>query len=329
MKGLKFTKTLMLFDYFKRTFELNKKNKQLYTPQVLFLILKGGLLLLTFFSFLQVFDRISPLIGNDFSKVMTLLWSTFRGVPLIMTLTTLIVLLFGSTFVEAGLYHMYALLVQGKEDHPSFMLGASKYFFPFLGGNILIFLFWVIALLPYLLVGLLTLSIGLFLIPIMVGILLITWKASLVVDDDGLFTALKNSINFGKKNFIPLGVFVVIKNALSSLNGGSGGGSSNFSNSYNNYNSFNELPNGPNLGGWNNSIDPFLDGMRIVMIVLFSIISVTTILAGLIQMLFDIFFGLCSVVIYVDKFYIPDPDPIPEALDINEIIEEEVAIDEL
>jgi hypothetical protein len=325
MKGHNFSKILKLFDYFKIAFQLNLSNKQLYKPQIAFLVIRGLLIISSAFALLSIGDKMIHLTSMDFSRFVGLFWSEFQGIPMLLTIVTILVMVLGSTYVESGLYHMFYRAYKGELTAGDFSTGAGTYFFKFLGGNILIILFWILALIPYLISGILTLTIGFTLIPIIVSTFLLVWKASLVTDQTTLGDAFKNSYRFAKTNFIPTMTFVVIKNAMTSIaSGGSGGGSSNISQTTNNTNTFlQDMPSGfpsQDLPFSNGSFN--YDILKLFVIGITTLITVGTIITGLIQMLFNIFFGLATIVLYNEGWFLEEITT--ETLPTLEIPNEEV-----
>ncbi len=317
MKGNKGLKILKLFDYFKEAFAVNINNKGLYKPQLAYLVLRGILLFLSGLAITDLAATMAPFIGNvDFTKFFQLLWSEFKGTPMILMAVTTIVMLFGSTYVEAGLYGMYNKATDGEDIDGVFAPSANRYFFSFLLGNILIFIFWLIILIPYLIVGLLTLTIGLIWIPLFFSALMMVWKAALVSEDIGLIDAIKESIAFGKRHFIPATFFVILREALSRMGGSGGGGgngTSNISNTFNNNNLGSDF-GGSGFGGGPDMGSSFLDSgfdfgiIRIIAVSGITLVSIMTIIVGAIHMIFDIFFGLTSVIIYKDDWHVEVPE---------------------
>jgi len=326
MKDHNFNKILKLFDYFKVAFQLNLNNKQLYKPQIVFLVVRGLLIISSAFALLSIGDKMIHLTTMDFNRFVSLFWSEFRGVPLLLTLLTLLVMIFGSTYVESGLYHMYYKAYKDDLAVGDFSAGAGAYFFKFFGGNLLVLFFWILALIPYLITGILTLTVGFTLIPIIVSTFLLVWKASLVSDQTTLGGAFKKSYQFAKSHFIPTMTFVIIQNAMTSIasGGGGGGGSSNISQTTNTSNTFfQDMPS-----GFPSQDLPFpnrffnYETLKLVVIGITTLITVGTIITGMIQMLFSIFFGLTTVVIYNEGWLIEDA--IEEAQPTLEIQDGEV-----
>ncbi|MDF1617146.1 hypothetical protein [Petrocella sp. FN5] len=324
MKGNNFNKILKLFDYFKIAFQLNLSNKQLYKPQIIFLVVRGLLIISSAFTLLSIGDKMIHLTSMDFNRFISLFWSEFQGIPLILTLVTLLVMILGSTYVESGLYHMFYRAYKDVLTDGDFLTGAGSYFLKFLGGNILIFIFWILALIPYLITGILTLTIGFTLIPILVSTFLLVWKASLVSDDSTLGNAFKKSYQFAKSNFIPTMSFVVFRNAMTSIASGGSGSGSNFSQTSNNANTFfQDMPSDFPIQG-----APFSDfffnyeTLKFFVIGITTLITIGTIITGLIQMLFNIFFGLTTIVLYNEGWKQDDLDYMD--LPAQDIQDEEV-----
>ena len=318
-------KILKLFDYFKRAFSLNYQHRQLYRPQILFLILRGVLIFTAGMSLIQVTRQVTPLLQSATAmKLLSIFWKSFSSGPLVLIIVAILVSWLGSIYVEAGLYSMYAQINSGSDD-VTFTPGANRHFLPFVGGNLVIALFWILAALPYVIVGALTLTLGFTLIPIAVSALLMVWKAIIVTENVGTFEAITRSISFGRANFIPASVFIIIKNAVSRFS--SGGGSGNYSNS-GNFNfpgsedgagdlpisemPFSDMPGSelpPAIGEGANDFVEFLQGdiLPAIFAVVTGIIGISSVLVGMIHMLFDIFFGLTAVIIYMDRWEVPEP----------------------
>lgn len=326
MKGTNFLKFLRLFDYFKAAYRINRQHKELYRPQIYLILLRGLLVLLTVFSLFDLTERLIQLgdmAGSN--QFMRIFWNEFSGLPLILILATLFILLFGSTYVEAGLYNMYYKLSIQDNDDADFIYGANRYFFPFLFGNIIIGLFWFFAIIPYVLLGLLTLTLGFTLIPLIVGVFLMVWKVALVSEQIGTFPAFGKSFSFGKRHFIPSSLLLMIKGSLSTLSGGGGsGGGGNTGSSWqsNNGDIFN-LPSTPGRF----RPDPFVETdwmevLKIIGIAVTSVITVITVVVGLIHMVFDIFFGLVFTQVYLDDWNVtvPESEPTDQQTDTGEVM---------
>lgn len=87
----------------------------------------------------------------------------------------------------------------------SYFVGSDNNGDAFSGGS-----FWFFAMVPYLLIGVISLGIGLTLIPVMISALLMVWKVIVVSEDAPTFQAIKKSIRFGMTNLIPASVRILI-----------------------------------------------------------------------------------------------------------------------
>ena len=321
MKGRNKEKILKLFDYFKIAFELNMTHKELYKPQIIFLVLRAVLIFLAGISMVEITNTMMPFIGSvTVTKFFALTWSEFRGTPLLLFLTTFLVSGFGSTYVEAGLYDLYGKINRDQTEDLSFSSSANRYFLTFLIGNILIVLFWIVASLPYLIVGLLTMTLGLVWVPIIVSALLMVWKAAVVTEETGVFDAFGKSIAFCRRNFWPTTIIILIKSAVSTMtgSGGSTGNSGNVSNSFNNFDngSIESMPfDGPSFSPSFGKSKSF-DVLPTLLTGVIALVSVVSVLAGMVQMLFEIFFGITAVVIYQDDWSLPETESAPLDLDM-------------
>lgn len=313
MKGRNKEKILKLFDYFKLAFALNSQHKGLYKPQIIFLILRGTLIFLAGSSLIEITSMLMPFIGNvTVTKFLALTWGEFRGTPLLLFVTTFLVAGFGSTYVEAGLYAFYAKINRDDLDDLQFAHEANKYFFTFLVGNIVIALFWLVAAIPYIIIGLVTLTLGLIWLPILVSAFLMVWKAAVVSDQVGVFEAIGKSMAFCRRNFWPTIVFIIIKGAVSNMTtGGSSGNTGSYQNSFNSFNEFDggSIDNMPFTGP---DTLPFFNGANTydilsrVMVIIVALIAIISVLVGMVHMLFEIFFGISAVIIYQDDWSLPD-----------------------
>lgn len=317
-KALNGQKILKIFDYFKEAFRLNTSHKELYRPQITYLILRGILLLLTGLSFLEITEALLPFIGQvSVMKFFQLFWNAFKGTSLLLVATTLLVMIFGSTYVEAGLYVMYDKINRGDDDDIVFTTGANHYFFSFLLGNVIIILFWLLLLVPYVIVGALTLTLGFVWVPIIVSALLMVWKASIVTDDVSTIEAMSKSISFGKKHFIPANVFIIIQMALSkATSGSSSGNTSSFQNSFNASDTgIENLPfETPGIGP-DTTLENMIDQSYISTAIAIgtAVISVISIVVGMIHMIFEIFFALTTLIIYQDDWAVELPIDLTQA----------------
>lgn len=311
MKGQVFKKILKLFDYFKKAYLLNINNKTLYKPQIYFILLKGALVLITALfstmvveSFLESIETTSNVYNFSFLWVLILI-----VFPVVIT-----ILVLASSYVEAGMYYMYLKVSKNTLEPDDWKIGAKQFFTRFLGGNLLILLFWIIALIPYLLVGVISLGIGFTLVPVIISALLMVWKVIVVSENASTVPAIKKSLAFGKMNLIPASVLIIIQNSLTTIGGGSvGGGYSNLINLFNQSNYRNTLGEAPLNPGTGNFDFDLVNLFRTIAIIVSSILTVSVIVGALIQMLFTVFFGLTFTIIYHDNWQI-DPE---EAIQLN------------
>lgn len=305
-------KLVLIFDYFKEAFHINKKNKSLYKPQLALIALKVFLFLFVgigVYSWIGIENitsmtemRPDQLFGFAFSQGFKLI-----GILLIYAFVTVV--------VEAGLLNMYKKAVtQGYIEAGDFKEGLSKYFVKLLLGELLILLCYILSLPFYLILGIITLTVGLTVIPIVVSVFLTMWKISLVMNDVGIIAAIKDSFGFAKRNFFPLAVLQIIHAAFiqgASGGGGGGGGNINMPNT-NNYNG--------NFGqGFGNEImgmpgmEEIIKVIKIVVAVLLPVISIAVIAGSIIAMIFEVFFSLTLFVAYKNGFKLEEQSvEIPE-----------------
>ncbi|HEY5561693.1 MAG TPA: hypothetical protein VIK72_08065 [Clostridiaceae bacterium] len=290
-------KIYLIFDYFKKAFHINQANKKIYRPQIALIIVKTLILIvcgLTIYSY----------IGNNrFSDYNANNWFGFIIYSVLVIALLLIILGIISVLVESGLYNMYKMCVINNEIKPGdFKEGIRKYFFKFLLGDILIALAWIIIFIPYIIVGTITLTIGLAVIPIAINILLTMWKVSIVINDNDLIKAFKDSFSFAKKNFIPLTVLQMIHWAFVKGTYSSSTGTSYVSNAGNYYSSFNNKTFGTDYNLNPPSIETVVKTAKIVCAILIPIVSIANIVALIMNMIFEVFFTLVIFITYIEKF---------------------------
>ncbi len=300
-----------IFDYFKEAFHINRSNKNIYRPQF---ILIGIRLLMIIGMGIWVYSWIDKININSFTEKDALYFVLSYGITLV-----LILIVYGiiSVIIEAGLYNMYkkAILI-GKCEKRDFSEGVSKYFFKFFLGKIIIFLTWIIISPIYLITGVITLSLGLTLVPLLVDIFLTMWKISLVMNDSKLFDAFKDSFKFAKLNFLPLTVLQLIHWAfVRGISGGSGFGNvGNIGNTFNYRTNANNFPipfNNINIDR-EQFINIFLKVIKIVVAILIPVISIAALAAALVKMLFEVFFSLVLFIAYSKKFINSEVNMIEE-----------------
>ena len=289
-----------LFDYFKLAFHLNKQNKRLYLPQIVLILLQVVLYLA-----LGVFLYKLAVSFGDRGFVKEVLWDSF--INLAWWIGIVIVLsLIASIVIESGLYNMYSRCIkEGQLEEGAFSQGVSKYFLKFLLADILMLILWVIILIPYIIIGLLSLLTGFILIPLLISVFTIMWKVSMVVEDVAVIEGFRRGFRFAKKNFIPLSFLVMIMGAFTSQGGG-GSFSTNSRNgdSSNDISTLKEkLPGDidfPNIP-FPESYMEALPYIKMGFYILIPVVGVAIIVNSLVLMIFKIFFGLSTFIMYIDS----------------------------
>lgn len=326
-------KIVLIFDYFKEAFHINKSNKSLYKPQIALIAVK---VFMTLFVGIGVYNwvaigEITSLTAMEPNQILGFMLSQgFKLLAIILAYALI------SVIVESGLLNMYKKAVtQGHTESGDFKEGISKYFFKLLLGEVLIILCYIPLLPIILILGIVTLTVGLTVIPLVIGVFLTMWKISLVMNDTGIFDAAKDSFSFAKRNFIPLTVLQLIHWAFSSgvSGGGGGSGGSNISNIGN----FN---NGVGEGFENEIVN--MPGMmeviriiKLVIVILLPIISIIIITVSVIAMIFEVFFSLTLFVVYKNDFKIEEKqivlleEPIETETLENDEVEEFIETDEV
>ena len=289
-------KVYLVFDYFKEAFHINRNNKRIYLPQILFIIIKA-LIILAGGIYISNWIKINNFYMLSEKEVFDFLISNLVDF-LLIGITYLLI----SIALESGLYYMYKICVFGKGlMKGDFLRGVKKYFFKFLLINLLIAISTIIILPIAFLFGILTLFVGFMIVGIIVMIAVIFinfWKISLVVNDSGIFTAFKDSISFLKRCFFPVFFIQIIYWAFS---GGSKLSSSfSFRSDIDNF-----IDTSRNFGHTPMSyfnIDFINRMIRIVMSVIIPVITISTIVSSLIVMVFEVFFSLSLFVTYKHNF---------------------------
>jgi hypothetical protein len=290
-----------IFDYFKEAFQINRSNKNVYRPQFMFI---GIRLLMLIGMGIWVYSWIDKININTFTGEDAL----YFVIPYIITLV-LILISYGiiSVILESGLYNMYKkAILLGKCEKTDFSEGVRKYFFKFFLGKIIIFLAWVVISPIYLITGVITLSLGFTLVPLLVDIFLTMWKISLVMNDSKLFDGFKDSFKFAKLNLLPLSILQIIHWAF--VKGISSSGSvGNFSNVGNTFNYRTNTGDFPipfkdiNIDR-EQFVNIILKITKIVIAVLIPVITIAALAAALVKMLFEVFFSLVLFIAYTNKF---------------------------
>lgn len=298
--GLK--KILRLFDYFKEAYRVNVNNKSLYRPQIIYALIKTAMLfiMLVFTTFVvEDFLVMSQQEGN-YKEV-------FTSLPFILLIVLSLLIIVGfsiiHSYVEAGLIYMYLRAVAGiPVSMDDFKAGGKKYFTKIFIGNFLISLFWFVALIPYMIVGFITLGIGFSLVPVIISALLMVWKIIVIKEDLNTMDAIKKSIAFGRANLFPASVYIIIINTISGTGGGGGG-----SNPASMANVFN--------GSSSNSMDTstastITDGtiavIKWVMIGSSTYISLGVLAFHIVGIIISVFFYLATVILYLDNWSIEE-----------------------
>ncbi|MDK2934150.1 MAG: hypothetical protein PWP27_1960 [Clostridiales bacterium] len=292
-----------IFDYFKQAFHINRTNKILYIPQIIFIAVKLLMIMgigVAVYTGLGQRDFYRLIIGDfRFEQFFPML--VYGGISLLMMGLIYMII---SRIVEAGLYNMYKQSVMaGTIETGAFGDGVRKYFFSFLLGDILIFIAWVIFLPFYFIAGIVTLTVGFAIIPLIINIFLTMWKVSLVMNDSGLFTALGDSFRFANHYFFPLTILQFIH--WSFVKGIRGGGNrGNYGLRWTEH-----VDKVPQLPFWPGSISNqqdivaiVINFMKIAIAVLVPVVTIATAVAALIKMIFEVFFSLVIFIAYHHRF---------------------------
>lgn len=320
-------KLVLIFDYFKEAFHTNRQNKVLYKPQLALIGINVLMVLLVgigIYSWIGV-DNINNMVSMRPEEVLGFILG-LGGKILALVLAYALI----SVVIESGLLNMYKKAVTvGSVESGDFKEGISKYFFKLLGGKILILLCYMLSFPFYLIFGLITLTVGLTLIPVIAGVFLTMWKVSLVMNDTGIFEAIKDSFGFAKRNFIPLTMLQVIHWSFTEGFSGGSGSSYNFNNTSNITQGLSEgalsAPDIPDL-------EIILGVIKTIVIIIIPIVAVATIAGSVVAMVFEVFFMLALFVAYKNSFQVIETPPVlEEATEVSEVktveILEEIQVD--
>jgi len=272
---------------------VNRSNKELYWPQIALVLVKmvfvagAGIWVHTwlggdrFLNFLQMGS-----LQDFFSMVLGAAGISMLG---------LILWLLMARMVEAGLYYMYKTAVlTGTIQSGTFGTGVAKYFLSFLLGDLLISAALLVLFIPWVIIGIITVSIGFTVGIIGVGVLLMFWKVSLVWKEEGVIAAIKDSILFAWNNLLALVVLFLIRGSFSSpMNFSASGG--NFSNVINyRFDGSDTFFN----------IDPveLSNYLRLGVAIATPLLVIIIAGAALVRMIFDVFFGLTLFITYKHGF---------------------------
>lgn len=297
-------KIAIIFDYFKEAFRLNKVNKDLYKPQLVFIAIKTAMFVLLFMSIYGLIEKISYVDSID--EVIG--WSILGLAGKMFAL--LLFMFIVAVIFEAGIFNMYKEVVINRTlKDGAFKEGVSKYLIKVFLVDMLTIIFWLVISVPYALIGALTLSAGFVIIPIIIGIFTTMWKVSIIMDEIGVFDGLKASISFAKVNFWPLTAMVVIQNAFINISSGGSYGKSSSSNSLNW--KMNENENNPivkklesldNYGfDFQAALSQALPTIKSVFLIAVPVVSIAFIVFSIIRMIFTVFFSLSLFIMYDDK----------------------------
>ncbi len=200
------TKVLLIFDYLKEAFEVNRKNKLLYRPQVLLAVLKA----LTVLSVgMLIYFYVRGMLGRDLS-LDDYSFSSLISAFLVIIIASILFWVVSAVF-QSGLYYMYDRSVRTGETKASdFSYGIRQYLLKFLAVDLLTLFAWIVFSPVYLIIGLITLFSGFAIVPVVVSIFLGMWKVSIISNECSIFTALKNSLRFAGKFFAAYSVFMLI-----------------------------------------------------------------------------------------------------------------------
>lgn len=301
-------KVYFIFDYFKQAFRLNTANKVLYKPQIAFIVIQ---LLMVVGGGMGVYFWMKQFAFNIHKGQVEFMGLMKEAISFII-IVSLLIILYGiiAKMLEAGLYYMYYRCVTiGVTDINDFYQGVRKYFFKFLLADIVLALAWTGFGIFYVIFSIITLSIGFFVIPLIIGVFLTMWKVSIVANDVGIFRGLINSLKFAKRHFIPVGVLRLIHWSFARALNRSGTG--NISNMHNTF----EWRNPNNIEGMLNGnvqsnitlessfdLEAVMRVVNIITAIFVPVISVAVVVAALVKMVFEVFFSLALFVAYQDDF---------------------------
>ena len=288
-----------LFDYFKRAFHLNTHNRRLYLPQIV-LILINACLFIAFGIF--IYRVMAGFRYSGFSEyiiikaLIDMAW--WIGGWIVFGILSSVVL-------EAGIFNMYRVCIIDNElISGEFFQGVRKNFLRFFLADIIMLVVWLLILIPYIIVGFLSLMTGFVLIPLMISVFTTMWKVSMVVEDVFVIEGFKRGFHFAVDHFIPLSILVIIRESFLNFGNGSYNSSSSGKESSSSSSKFFEdLP-----GDMDPSDIPFSKGyiealpyIKMGFYILIPVVTVAIIVGSLVRMVFKIFFGLTSFVMYVDN----------------------------
>lgn len=283
---------LRIFDYMKSAYHMNKENRGVYKPQIVLILIKAAFFVI---SGVLLYKMMFFMGENSFWDSNP--WQVALGIVFWIA-SIILVLGILEVIVEAGLYNMYkSCIVKGTLVEGAFLDGVRMYFIRFLLANLLMMLMWLLLLVPFIFIGIMTLMVGFIAVPLLVAIFTAMWKVDIVMNDSKLIEGLRNSISFAKNHFLPLSLLVMIQSAFTQLLGGKSGGSgsTNVSSAKNHL-----KPTGNNIS-WGYLYQEVLPYLKIAFYVLLPVIGVAMIVSALIRMIFEVFFSLCIFIMYSEN----------------------------
>ncbi|SHI37936.1 hypothetical protein SAMN02745751_00186 [Dethiosulfatibacter aminovorans DSM 17477] len=292
-----------LFDYFKDAFHLNVENRKLYMPQIILILVKTCIFLAFGIFIYQVivsfeYTGFSENVIKD--AVFGLAW-WIAGMILLGII--------GGIVIEAGLFNMYRVCIYERELRSGeFFEGVRKNFLKFLLADFIMLIVWLLIFIPYIIIGVLSLLTGFVLIPLMISVFTIMWKVSMAVDDVFVIEGFKRGFHFAVEHFIPLSVLVIIRESFLNLGNGSWKSNSRSSSSNSSSNFMDDLPidiEPPDITVHQGYLKA-LPYIKIGFYVMLPVISIAVIVGSLVRMVFQIFFGLASFIMYADNVSKPD-----------------------
>lgn len=281
-----------LLDYAKKSVGVISENKVIFIPYGVLLLLKILLLLGGVSLGLSIAGDLSngTLVKEDF-----LAYTHFLPQIILGGITIAFLLIVVLSFFQAGISSMFMLAVRGEKVNLSDFWAGGRYFFSrILGGYLLLGLASIILspfiLTAFIIIGVFTLGLGFFFLPLLAGVFLGMWKVSLVLNDSDILSAFKNSFRFGRDYFWP---FLVVNFIVAIINGSTslGGGHNNTSKNLNlNTDNLQGLPSYFAISGvkWLIGFGGMIFGA------FFLVVSV-------IKAIFDVFFGCYYFVFYMAK----------------------------
>ncbi len=288
MQNTKENRFFQLLDYFKITFKMFWSRKKIYLPIIVYHAIMFVFLAAFLLSMIKPFIEVINMANNagDFLTVI----KPFIGLPLLTAFPLFLLALLGPTLLDAILYTIYRSYLGDSITSPK--KNIVRVFLEFLLANIIILLFWILAFIPYMIVGTLTLLIGFSLIPFLVNVLLLFYKSVYITTDKNILQSMKESINFAYENIV-IALLLQISMMLFSLNylSGSAGARMN-----GNLNSLPDMANKISPPG-SMSVD---NGFVILVAIIVLIILLVASIAAIIKHILLSYFQFTATYIYND-----------------------------